>query len=358
MMIRKTQLPTGAKPLVVLSDGKLAFSLGERICVTDGVSGWNVRASLESPSVMSRLCCRSRFASRALRWEARCGVEAGNGLLVSWRGKLLHCDLRTGGVRSVFEAREGFSTPLTIQRAEGEIAAVWGDYGQNVAKKPVGIYGLTSEGVLRTLYEFPGGTIRHVHGFAPRLAGGWYVFTGDMEETSGIYKANTDFSAVEPIAVGEQRFRAVRGYDIPEGLVYATDSSIIRNRVYLLPDEDPSSLRVLAEINGPCIYGTPCEAGYLFSTTVEPDERVRGKRSLFSMKPGPGVLTKEVQLILVTESAEAHEILRLEKDVFPMKLMQYGSMQFAAGQEHRRAVVGFCRSLKRLDASSVEMEVA
>ena len=356
-MIKKMRLPRGTKPLAFLASGELAFSLGERVCVADTEGRWSVKVSLEEPSMKSHLC-RNRLVARALRWEARCAVEVEGGLLVSWRGALLRCDLSTGDVRSVFSAREGFSTPLTIQRTNGEIGAVWGDYGQNADKKPVGIYGITREGTLRTLFEFPAGTVRHVHGFTPRLAGGWYIFTGDMEDLAGIYAASSDFSAVEPLAVGDQRFRAVRGYDTPEGLVYATDSSIIKNHVYLLPNEDPSMLRVLAETNGPCIYGTPCEAGYLFSTTVEPDERVRGACSYLSTKLGPGVQTGETQLILVTKKAEVREILRLEKDIYPMKLMQYGSMQFASGQEHRHDVVGFCRSLRGLDATSVEMGVA
>ena len=178
-----------------------------------------------------------------------------------------------------------------------------------------------------------------------------------MEETAGIYIASGDFSIVEPLAVGDQRFRAVRGFDTPEGLVYATDSSIIKNHVYLLPDDDPSSLRVLSETNGPCIYGTPCAAGYLFSTTVEPDERVRGLCSYFSTGIGPGVQTRETQILLVNRAAEVREILRLEKDIYPMKLMQYGSIQFPSGQESRSDVACFCRSLKGFDAIPVEMEV-
>lgn len=356
-MIEKMQLPRGAKPLAFLTNGELAFSIGERICVLDADGRWTVRALLESPSGKS-LLCRSRLVSRALRWEARCGVQVDGGLLVSWRGSLLHCDLCTGEVRTVFSARRGFSTPLTIQSSDSEFGAIWGDYGQNAEKKSVGIYGISHDGCLHTLYEFPAGVVRHVHGFTPRLAGGWYVFTGDMEETAGVYVASEDFSSVELLAVGDQRFRAVRGYDTPRGLVYATDSSIIENHVYLLPNEDPGSLRVLADINGPCIYGTPCEAGYLFSTTVEPDERLRGVSSYLSTKPGPGVMTRETQLLLVTNTAEVHEVLRLKKDIYPMKLMQYGSVQFASGQEIRSGVVGFCRSLNDLDAIPVEIEVS
>lgn len=355
-MIEKMRLPRGAKPLAFLASGKLAFSLGERICVADADGNWDVRATLEKSSMTSRLC-RGRLAARALRWEARCAVEVDGGLLVSWRGALLRCNLRAGDVSNVFTAREGFSTPLTIQRTEGDVEAIWGDYGQNSEKKPVGIYGIAREGELRSLFEFPAGVVRHVHGFAPRLAGGWYVFTGDMEETAGIYIASGDFSIVEPLAVGDQRFRAVRGFDTPEGLVYATDSSIIKNHVYLLPDDDPSSLRVLSETNGPCIYGTPCAAGYLFSTTVEPDERVRGLCSYFSTGIGPGVQTRETQILLVNRAAEVREILRLEKDIYPMKLMQYGSIQFPSGQESRSDVACFCRSLKGFDAIPVEMEV-
>lgn len=356
-MIEKMPLPYGAKPLTFLSSGELAFSVGEKVYTADAEGRFAMRGTLEPPSFNS-LLCRGRLAARALRWEARCAVEVDGGLLVSWRGTLLRCDFRTGSAISVFSAREGFSTPLTIQRAEGDVEAIWGDYGQNADKQPVGIYGFTREGEMRTLFEFPAGAVRHVHGFAPRLAGGWYVFTGDMEEASGIYIADEAFTCVRPLAVGEQRFRAVRGYDTPEGLVYATDSSIVKNHVYLLPNEDPSALCSLAETNGPCIYGAPCAVGYLFSTTVEPDERVRGARSYLSRKLGPGVQTDEAQLLLVTDEAEVREILRLEKDAYPMKLMQYGSIQLASGQERRRDLAGFCRSLKGLDATPVKMEVA
>ena len=67
--------------------------------------------------------------------------------------------------------------------------------------------------------------------------------------------------------------------------------------------------------------------------------------------------TRETQILLVNRAAEVREILRLEKDIYPMKLMQYGSIQFPSGQEGRSDVACFCRSLKGFDAIPVEMEV-
>lgn len=112
-----------------------------------------------------------------------------------------------------------------------------------------------------------------------------------------------------------------------------TDAVNEPNFVYCLKKN--GELVKVCQLNGSCIYGTRCGTGFLFSTTVEPDERNRGPLSWISYKRGEGVLSSEVHLVHVDENMNSQIIARLKKDWLPMKLFQYGSIQFASGSQQK-----------------------
>ena len=347
--------PRDMKPLCWMGNGDLLGYQGDFIVRCGKAGGFTRTARLPLPGI-KRFLGHVRLASRILRVEPRVALEISpDCILLAWQRAVFAIDLSANSIIKVQEARAGFSDPLAISNGNGYVLAVWGDYGANNDAESVNIYGLNSMREVVILHTFPAGTVRHVHNVVRRQRGGYYIFTGDMETASGIYLAREDFATVEPIATGDQRFRAVRGFDTSAGLIYATDSATTENHVFLL-DEDASCSPVdIGAINGPCIYGGECSSGYLFTTTVEPDESLSGIRSLLSRRLGPGVKTRESQVLLAKSDAGLVEISRFEGDALPMKLFQYGSLQIPMGTAPEGQVVAFARSLRKCDGRVVEI---
>lgn len=273
----------------------------------------------------------NRISSRLFRTEPKYAVPVGmTKMLIVGHRKMLLVDVETKAIAEVAKSREKFSDPLNVCVCNERWVAVWGDYGSNEDLDSINIYGLTADNKVEKIYSFEEGQIRHVHNIIPKIDGGYYILTGDQEAGAGIYESDSRFEKVKPVKVGKQQYRAVIGFDTPEGLLYATDAVNERNYVYLLrAGQEPI---MLYDLNGSCIYGTRVQGNYYFSTTVEPDENNRGILSWVSKRRGKGILSDEVHLVVADAQMRFETIVKQKKDCFPMKLMQYGAMQFPRGE--------------------------
>ena len=271
-----------------------------------------------------------RVLARLFRTEPKYAVPISESqmLLVGHR-TIKVVDVEKQVVEDIASSRKGFSDPLNICIGSEKWVALWGDYGSNAEHDPVNIYGLTKENKVETVYSFKSGQVRHIHNIIPKFSGGYYIFTGDQEKNAGIYKANVSFDQVEAVKTGQQQYRAVIGFDTSKGLLYATDAVNEKNYVYLL--DGKGEPQRICGLNGSCIYGTEFQRKYYFSTTVEPDENNRGVTSWISSKRGDGILSDEVYLIEINDEMNFKTIETFKKDVLPMKLMQYGAIQFPKG---------------------------
>lgn len=273
----------------------------------------------------------SRLLVRLFRREPKIMVPLGDTcFLMAWKKQVFWIDLESQLVKCVFSAREGFSDILNICPTNGEYVAVWGDYGSNPQRNEVYIYGIAEDRHVDILYTFPAGSIRHIHNIVQKKNGGFFILTGDTEEHAGIYAADEKFDCVTPLACGKQKYRAVVGFDTPQGFLYATDAVNEPNYIYMLM-ENGETIEV-SPINGSCIYGQEYGNSYLFSTTVEPDETKRGVLSWFSKRRGTGILSDDVHLLAVGEDLKVRCVAQFEKDVYSMKFFQYGAVLFAHGK--------------------------
>lgn len=271
-----------------------------------------------------------RVLTRLFRTEPKYAVPINESqmLLVGHRA-IKAVDVKKQVVEDISSSREGFSDPLNICAGSEKWVALWGDYGPNAEHDSINIYGLTKDSKVEIVYSFKSGQVRHIHNIIPKLSGGYYVFTGDQEKGAGIYNANASFDQVEPVKIGQQQYRSVVGFDTPKGLLYATDAVNEKNYVYLF--DGKGEPQKICALNGSCIYGTEFQGKYYFSTTVEPDENNRGVTSWISSKRGEGILSDEVYLVEIDEEMKFKTIEKFKKDALPMKLMQYGAIQFPKG---------------------------
>lgn len=340
----KADYHKGYKPLAYLKNQLYFYKSGKL---------WTIRNG-EMRTVMSINHCswkdKSRMLVRLFRREPKFAVPIDDHrMIIAGFRKLLMVDVNKKEAQLLSESRDGFSDPLNICKAEKNWLMIWGDYGSNPNHDVIRVYGLKQDLTTEIIFSFHEKQIRHIHNIIPRLDGGYYIFTGDQEESAGIYVADDSFRKVDPVRIGTQQFRAVVGFDTEHGLLYATDAVNEQNFVYLLKGNE---LEIIAKLNGSCIYGIAFKGSYYFATTVEPDENNRGITSWISRKRGAGILSDDVTLIKIDAEMKTRIVASYKKDNWPMKLFQYGSIQFPHGESDKLWI--YPVAVKRMDGTSVE----
>lgn len=346
--LEKLGLPRGYKPLAANRNLLYLYHAGSIVPYDQEKNAWGTPIQLERPTWKDRC----RLLVRLFRREPRTALYQNGQLLLVWKKSVYTIDVQTGKITLVQRPREGFSDPLQLCPAVGTLyQAHWGDYGPNPDRACVQIYGLTPGGTAEVVYTFPAHSVRHVHGIVPHGTDGYYIFTGDNEPDAGIYHADLSFSHVEPVARGSQQYRAVVGFATEQGLLYATDAVNEPNYIYLIKPD--GTTQTITGLNGSCIYGGRYKDGYLFSTTVEPDERNRGPLSWISYQRGAGILSDEVHLVFVDRDMSPRIVGKFKKDLLPMKLFQYGSIQFA--RRETGEVILYPVAVKKMDARALAL---
>ena len=283
------------------------------------------------PKGLRRVLSHSRLAERLLRLEPRCAEMLDeNRYVVCHAHKVWLLDVKQKCFTVLQDSREGFSNPLNLC-SDGKYV-YWGDYGDNAFRDTVNIYRVNSLLKVEIVYSFPKGAIRHIHNVVwDETHKRFFVLTGDLEEKSGIYKVDSEWKEVKPVVTGSQQYRAVVAFPCGDGLIYATDSVAEENNIYLLQHGE---VMVLAPFPGSCIYGAETKDYYVFSSTVEPPEG-RGLKDMFSYKLGAGIKDRYAHLVSVRKSdLQVQEVLKVKKDIWPMKLFQYGTLTFPNGQDN------------------------
>ena len=314
----------GYKPLFFLDDRLYLFQAGS-IWISGGSEPQKI-VTLFQKSVFDKYRTLVRFFRREPRFAIPIDKHK---IIVAISKKIKIVDIQKKDVRDIFASGKCMSVPLNLCKGEGNWIALWGDYGQNPNHEKINIHGLKQDLTIETIYSFPAQQIRHIHNIVHKKDGGFYIFTGDQESLAGIYEADEEFKHVVPLKTGSQQYRAVIGCDTSNGLLYATDSPNDPNYIYLLKSN--GTLEQITQINGSCIYGTEHNGSYYFATTVEPDETKRGFTAMFSKKIGKGILSDEVHLIRVDDDLSVKKVANYKKDKWPLKLLQYGSIQFPYG---------------------------
>lgn len=298
-----------------------------------------------------RIASRIRILSRLLRLEPRCIERLNNSqFVVCILHKLWLLDIDTSSIKILAENRKGWSDPLNLC-SDGE-KVYWGDYGANPNLDYVNIYSIDNALSINVVYKFPVRHIRHIHNIIwDKHNSQFYIFTGDLEDTAGIYKANSNWTDIRPIRTGSQQYRAVVGFATPKGLIYTTDAVDSKNNIYYLSHE---GIRAISSFPGSCIYGTENDNYYFFSSTVEPKEG-RGLLNLFDYRLGEGIKDYNSYIIAVRKAdLKVKEVCRFKKDIFPMKLFQYGTVMFPKGQL-RNDLLAYIMAC-RCDGNSIRFE--
>lgn len=293
-----------------------------------------------------------RLISRFFRIEPRCIEQLSDNIyLITFLHRLWILDIQNKTMTIVFQNRKGFSDPLNFCKYNECI--YWGEYGNNPLEGEVNIYRIDQNLNVSIVYTFPKHSVRHIHNIIfDELKNIFWILTGDNESKSGIYIADENWNRVIPVVIGKQKYRAVIGFPTSNGLIYATDSVNSENFIYEF-SLSKKTIVPITSLNGSCIYGCENKEFFFFSTTVEPPEG-RNLFDLLSTKLGAGIKSKDVCLLAIQKcNMKVYSVAQWAKDIYPMKLFQYGAITFPHGQKNLTDLWCYPIACKNVDGKNI-----
>lgn len=321
-------------PLCFLPDGRLLCYQNGRVLLLKG--GVIERSILIPISGKERRLCRSRYLSRLFRFGIRAAIALDNDNVLLSRGNVIQeLNLATGELSQGWNCGEGIR-PLIFTEVKSidgfEDGVYFGGYLGNASKKPVNVYRRTGVDQWEIVYSFPQGTINHVHNIvADPYRQCLWIFTGDFDEASAIWKVTDNFQKIERVVCNDQKYRGCVAYALPEGLLYATDAPFADNIIYLM-DTVTFETKPLFPLHGSCIYGCQWKDNYVFSSTVEGDGRNMSRWEFyFGRKRGAGIKDDYVHMYMGNLEEGFKEIYKEKKDGMPLYTFQFGVFKFPAG---------------------------
>ena len=321
-------------PLCFMQDGRLlCHSRNRLVFYKDGVAE---REIIIPTSSKERWLGCVKLTTRLLRIGFRAAVVLDESHAILSKGNILYeLDLNDEKLSQGWHCGDGIRPLIftTVKNIEGfDNGIYFGGYLSNMSKKPVNIYKRTGVDRWEVVYTFPQGTINHVHNIVldPYRQCLW-IFTGDFDEASAIWKVTDNFKTVEQVVCNDQKYRGCVVFALPEGLLYATDAPFADDFIYLL---NPETLEVkeLFPIDGSCIYGCQWNDKYVFSSTVEGDGRNMSRMEwLVTRKKGAGIKDDFVHMYIGDLQEGFKEIYKEKKDCMPYYTFQFGVFKFPYG---------------------------
>lgn len=311
---------------------------------------------------VKRVGLKIRCLDRLLRLEPRCACCVNDGYLVSWQGKVLKLQ-ENGTIEVEHIYRQGMNNPISLVNIVGipdfDDGLVYGEYWGNLPREPVAVWARSSGGNWGKKYEFPAGSIQHIHGILPdRINNRVLILTGDRNEESCIWEAREDFTVVKKLIGGSQKYRSCVAFLDGNDVLYATDTPLEQNYVYRYRT-DSNEVSEVMKLQGACVYGSAFTdrngvKQYVFITTVEPDASIHGWRYRLTCKLGKGISDRYSYINMLSERGETRILMKTKKDLWPIWLFQFGNFRVAE-TDCGLAVTG--QALEKYDERTIEFDL-
>jgi len=313
---------------------------------TDAGLRWRLAGILPVTSLARRCMGWIRPCARLLRFEPRALAVTGSGaVLASTREGLFYGDGRDLHLKPTRlpKGDQPAYPPMTIT-ADRQGRFLWGEYFGNPQRRAVRLYVSLDGGKKHEVVrEFAAGEIRHIHNVVEdEHEGCFWVLTGDKDRESGILRLSWDLTDLQWVARGKQLYRAVMVFCTREKLIYGTDSELHQNYICHL-DKRTGSVETVREIPGSCIYATVAGQFLVLSTTVERSEYIK---------------TNQATLWVSHDGQDWRQVWQAEKDAWPLKYFQYGSIVLPRGQWSNNTLLFSGQALKTIDNRVCRLELA
>lgn len=193
---------------------------------------------------------------------------------------------------------------------------IYGEYWNNPERRPVSVYAFDPyTGDVQVLLSLK--DKRHIHFVQQDECdqGMLLIGTGDEDNESGIYRYDLVTGALETIGCGSQDWRAVSLLQKDEYLYWGSDCPYKQNYIYRYCRHTGVAEKI-QPISGPAYYSAISSQGRMFlATTIE--RRSEHRAVVYSSMDGN------------TWSEEGE----WKKDIFPMLLFGFGTIELIHGQE-------------------------
>lgn len=351
----------GHKPLCLIENRLLTYKYGK--CYFIDLENFNEEFICDLPlNNRIKFLSKSRLMTRLLRLEPRGVVKVeDNNILFSFKGYIYYLNIKNKVLKPIHKFRKNMSAPLYLTAIKGiknfTVKYCYGEYFSNPEKNEVSIYGCY-ENIFdwRELYRFKKGEINHIHSIIPDpYQDRVWIFTGDFGDAASIWYTDDDFKTVQKYLSGDQQYRACVGMPTKEGLIYATDTPLEDNNIYLISRN--KRVKKLYELQGSSIYGANFNNKLVLSTVVEGhSDEYQGKLNLISYKRGRGIKSWYSHLVIGNLEEGFKTIGVFKKDLLPMGLMQFGTLTFPYGENFSKKIVMYGISLKSIDGKLIVLE--
>ncbi|MCS6874376.1 MAG: hypothetical protein N2Z23_03055 [Pyrinomonadaceae bacterium] len=191
----------------------------------------------------------------------------------------------------------------------------FGEYLSNPSRESVRIYRYSPrEDSIEVVYDFPSGSIRHVHGiYFDDFSGRMFCLTGDKAEECRILSFSSDFRDFDVIGEGDETWRAVSIVFDKDAFYYGTDAEFRKNYIYKV-ERSTGEREVLCEVDGTVYYSKRLGEWIFFTTTAEnaPSQK-ENVASIWGIN---------------TQTNECKKLLTFRKDFWNGTLFMFGTIHF------------------------------
>ena len=286
-----------------------------------------------------------RLLRRALRLD-KCNVfPVGQNLVIIRGGMVYHHELGYAGLRPVLRLRNCRNVLHQSITATPDGSIYFGEYGANRERRAVPVHRSVDGGMSwATVYEFMPGEIKHVHGcYYDRHEDSVWVCTGDFAGENRILRANRDFSRVEQIGDGSQKFRTCNFFFTPNRVYWLMDSQLETSHVVAF-DRATRQITIGEALPGPVWYVKELADGYYLAGTAQ--------------EIGPGVRDKFAHLLVSRDLAHWEDLHLFSHDGWPMRFFKFGVMGFADGVQDSSNFPMFFEAIEGLDGCAAWCKIA
>lgn len=285
---------------------------------------------LSLPSQTMRRAARTNAASAVFNF-------CGDGVVIAYQGCLFFYDILHDELHETGHLKN-CNCVLFGGISVSENGIYIGEYGRNPGRLPVPVWISRDEGRTWNMeYEFPAGSIRHIHGiYSDPIDNGLWIPTGDFEGECFLYQAkDCDFNSLLQYGDGKQEWRHVGLFQRRASLVWVMDSELQTSYLQKF-DKASQTLSQGRAFPGPVWYvkSFSDNAGGLVQTTVE---------------VGTGVHSQSSHVFYSPDLESWSEVSSFRKDWLPAKYFKSGVVGFAPGPQTTQDFLIFGEALCGMD---------
>jgi len=300
-----------------VSDCEVVFTRGPHIWISDDCGNSIRKLPILPTSVSSKFLNSFRLVRRLLRSDvSNIKVLSSTSKVVMAHDNIYRYDADNEWMycSSIVGHR-----PLFLMRTPTD-HLFYGEYRANAERSPVSVWCSADSGeTWRPAWTFD--NVRHIHGvFYDSYTESIWVTTGDDNEECGLWITRDNFANLDLVVGGTQQQRAIQLLFTKRYVYFGTDSPLEINQICRL-DRKTNKIEILQSVSGSVFYGCKVNDNLFFSTAVEPSVVNKSRYACLWGSP---------------DGYKWKCLTKYRKDIWPMKLFQYGQIIFPAGDNQTR----------------------